>query len=407
MDKKTPQIRFRGFSDDWENRKFGEMYEKVSEKNDMSFKKDKIISVAKMYFKKDISISNKNYLKTYNIFKLGDIAFEGNKNKKFSYGRFVENTIGDGIVSHVFEVFRPIIKYDLFYWKYVINNENLMKNTLRKSTKSSTMMTTLVVKDFLKESILVPNILEQNKIGKALNQLDNLITLHQHKCDNLKSLKASLLQKMFPKDGETTPKIRFNGFSENWEQRKFEDYYKMSAGYAFKCSDYVKNGVKIVNGESIKHGEINTKNFNCLPINYRTKYKEFLVSENDIVVGLNRPITDGSLKIARITKALNHSLLYQRAGKIDYKKTIDHNFTYVLLSKEILKHTLREAIGSDQPFISTSKLNKWQMFLPMNKAETIKIGNYFNKIDNLITLHQRKCDTLKKLKEAMLQKMFV
>ena len=97
------------------------------------------------------------------------------------FGRFVENDIGDGIVSHIFAVFRPIVDYDLYYWKYAIHNESIMRPILSKSTKASTMMHDLVTKDFLNESILVPSVDEQKKIGAYLNDLDNLITLHQYK----------------------------------------------------------------------------------------------------------------------------------------------------------------------------------------------------------------------------------
>lgn len=154
-----------------------------------------------MYFKEDVKESRDDYMRTYNIMRLGDIAFEGNKSKKFSHGRFVENTIGDGIVSHVFDVFRPIMEYDILFWKYLINNENVMGRIMTRCTKASTMMTNLVAKDFLNEKILVPTIDEQRKIGEYFDNLDNLITLHQHKCDLLKELKKYMLQNMFPKEG--------------------------------------------------------------------------------------------------------------------------------------------------------------------------------------------------------------
>lgn len=164
----------------WEQRKFSDLYEKVSNKNDLSYGTDKIISVANMYYKTDSYISDSSYLLSYNIFKLGDIAFEGNKSKDFAHGRFVENTIGNGIVSHVFVVFQPIMKeFDLLFWKYAINNERLMGSILVRSTKASTMMTDLVADDFLKESFLVPCYKEQQRIGQCLHSIDNLITLHQ------------------------------------------------------------------------------------------------------------------------------------------------------------------------------------------------------------------------------------
>ena len=154
------------------------MYEKVNEKNDLSFGADKIISVANMYFKEEVKESND--------VRLGDIAFEGNKSKNFSHGRFVENTIGDGIVSHVFDVFRPVMNYDLLFWKYLINNENVMGRIMTRCTKASTMMTNLVAKDFLNEDILIPTIEEQSKIGECIDKIDHLITLHLRKQDKRK-----------------------------------------------------------------------------------------------------------------------------------------------------------------------------------------------------------------------------
>ena len=177
--ERYPELRFPGFTDAWEQRKFSDLYEKISEKNDLSYSLDKIISVANMYYKSDAKVSNEEYLKTYNIFRYGEIAFEGNKSKDFAYGRFVENTIGDGIISHVFEVFRPISKYDIYFWKYYINYEPIMGKVLSRCTKKTTMMTNLVAKDFLKETVLVPTLAEQKQIGTLLNALDKSITLHQ------------------------------------------------------------------------------------------------------------------------------------------------------------------------------------------------------------------------------------
>ena len=172
----VPEIRFAGFTDPWEQRKFGELYRPVSEKNDVSFGRDKAISVANMYFNPAVYVTEDSYLATYNVMRLGDIAFEGNRSKRFAHGRFVENTIGDGIVSHVFKVFRHVgDNYDLSYWKHAINNEKLM----------------------LEELTLVPSLNEQRAIGAAIDSIDNLITLHQRKLELLQNIKKSLLDKMF------------------------------------------------------------------------------------------------------------------------------------------------------------------------------------------------------------------
>lgn len=193
----TPRVRFKGFEGEWEKVQFSELYEPSSIKN-KTFGADKIISVANMYFKPVSYISDEEYLKSYNVMNLGDIAFEGNKSKDYAHGRFVENTIGDGIVSHVFIVLKPISKqYDLQFWKYLINYERIMGPILLRSTKHSTMMTDLVVSDFLKESVLVPSYEEQIEIGKILSSLDRQITLHTQRLEKLKQIKTACLDEMF------------------------------------------------------------------------------------------------------------------------------------------------------------------------------------------------------------------
>ena len=195
--EKVPKFRFSGFTDDWEQRKLGEIYARSGEKNDGSVGIDRNITVATMQFKDDVKVSTTEYLKTYYTFNVGDIAFEGHQSKEFRFGRFVENDIGNGIVSHIFAVFRPIVEYDLKFWKYAINNERLMQRVLSRSTKASTMMHDLVTDDFLNESFLVPTIEEQRKIGDYFSHLDHLITLHQRKLEKLKIIKKSFLEKMF------------------------------------------------------------------------------------------------------------------------------------------------------------------------------------------------------------------
>ena len=202
------------------------------------------------------------------------------------------------------------------------------------------------------------------------------------------------------------PKLRFPGFTEDWEQRKFGELFILKSGVAFKLSEYTKTGIPIINGESIKAGKISLEKINYLPNEYQYKYQECLLFPGDIVLGLNRPIIDGTLKISRIPADIKKSLLYQRAGKIIFKVNMDENFTYQLLSKEVLTFTKKEAVVSDQPFITTTKLNKWDLYFPVKDKERRNIGSLFNNIDNIITLHQRKLNNLKLKKKALLQKLF-
>ena len=190
----VPEWRFPGFTSDWERRKFSELYYQVAQKNDLTYGIDDNITVASMQYKNEIKVTAEEYLKTYNVFLVGDIAFEGHRSKEFRFGRFVENDIGNGIVSHIFVVFRPKKEYDLKFWKYAINNEHLMRPILSRCTKASAMMNDLVTKDFLREYFFVPSIGEQRIIGTTLSIIEKLITLHQRKCDEEKQKKKSLMQ---------------------------------------------------------------------------------------------------------------------------------------------------------------------------------------------------------------------
>ncbi|MEE6682070.1 restriction endonuclease subunit S [Pediococcus pentosaceus] len=195
--KDIPRVRFTDFTNRWKQRKLNNLYKSVNEKNDLTLTKDRIISVAKMQWGKALIESTDKYMRTYNVMRIGDIAFEGNKSKFFKYGRLVENTIGDGLISHVFVVFRLLKKMNLSYWKYFIHDENIMHNVLRMSTTKATMMTNPVTKDFLKQQIFVPNKSEQQKIGELLDFLSSKIKLSEQELNNFEHSKKALLQKMF------------------------------------------------------------------------------------------------------------------------------------------------------------------------------------------------------------------
>ena len=201
MTNKVPNIRFKGFTDDWEQRKLSELYNKNTEKNEELISYDKTISIATMTYKNGGNGASDKSLKAYKVLRVGDLAFEGHTNKKFKYGRFVLNDIGTGIMSPRFSTLRPIQCMPISFWKYYIHYEPIMQKILVNSTKAGTMMNELVIPEFLKQSILVPSMNEQKKIGEYFSNLDHLLTLHQRKCEQLKELKKFMLQNMFPKKG--------------------------------------------------------------------------------------------------------------------------------------------------------------------------------------------------------------
>lgn len=194
---KIPEIRFEGFADDWEQRKFSDLYAPLVERNSDLLPYNKTFSVATMTYKTDGNGAADSSLANYKRLRTGDIAFEGHTSKSFRYGRFVLNDVGDGIMSPRFSALRPLTQMPTNFWKYYIHYEPIMRKVLVASTKAGTMMNELVIDEFLKSSVLVPSIEEQTRIGGILKNIDNLITLHQRKLEKLKSFKKSLLEKLF------------------------------------------------------------------------------------------------------------------------------------------------------------------------------------------------------------------
>ena len=196
--EKIPELRFAGFADDWEQRRLGDIFKKDTQKNkDLEFHSDSVISVAKMKLSPPSAKSSDEYMKTYNKIRKGNVAFEGHTNDEFPNGRFVLNDCQDGIVSHIYDVYSAVDEYNNEFMKRYINNPDVMRKILINATSSARMMKSLNSIEFLKQSILLPILSEQQKIGKFFYQLDNTITLHQRKLDLLKEQKKGFLQKMF------------------------------------------------------------------------------------------------------------------------------------------------------------------------------------------------------------------
>ncbi|MBJ7697718.1 restriction endonuclease subunit S [Weissella confusa] len=195
---KVPELRFAGFADDWEERKFGDEFKKVNERNNGSFGREHWISVANMYFQDPEKVQSNNIdTRTY-VMRIGDMAFEGNKSSKFKYGRFVVNDIGNGVVSELFPIYRHNNEYDNSYWKNAIQIERIMAPIFAKAiTSSGVSSNKLDNNHFLNQKICIPPLKEQQKIGSFFKQLDNTIALHQRKLDLLKEQKKGFLQKMF------------------------------------------------------------------------------------------------------------------------------------------------------------------------------------------------------------------
>ena len=413
--RRVPKLRFPGFTEDWEQRKLSQITVRVTRKNGNQSDLPLTISAQdglvdqRKYFNRQVASRD---MTNYYLIKKGEFAYNKSYSEGYPFGAVKRLDYYDiGALSTLyilFEITDKNISSDFLVSYYMTHlwYKEVSKRAAEGARNHGLL--NISTEDFFNSELNIPNsIEEQVKIGNLIKQFDKFITLHQRKLNNLKLKKKALLQKLFPKNEERYPELRFPGFTDAWEQRKFGELFILKSGVAFKLSEYTKTGIPIINGESIKAGKISLEKINYLPNEYQYKYQECLLFPGDIVLGLNRPIIDGTLKISRIPADIKKSLLYQRAGKIIFKVNMDENFTYQLLSKEVLTFTKKEAVGSDQPFITTTKLNKWDLYFPVKDKERRNIGSLFNNIDNIITLHQRKLDHLQLQKKALLQQMFV
>ena len=401
--RRVPKLRFPGFTEDWEQRKFGEIYERAGQKNDLTYGIDKIISVANMYFKKDVTVGSEEYLKTYNVFKLGDIAFEGHTNKEYRYGRFVENTIGDGIVSHIFDVFTPKINLDINFWKDLIKYEPIMGPILRRCTKASRMMSNLTTKEFLEEQILCPTLEEQKLIGEFIVSLDKNITLHQRKLDNLKLKKKALLQKLFPKNGERYPELRFPGFTDAWEQRKLDDIAKIKTGGGTPKTanpEYWSGNIPWIQSSDLVEGDIVHVNINKFINNNALKNSAAKLISRDSIALVTRV---GVGKVAVINQEFTTSQDFLSLSDFDGS---DIKFLAYQLYR-LMQENAKVLQGTSIKGITKTELIEQSISIPSSGQEQNLISNVLSKIDSIITLHQRKLDHLQIQKKALLQQMFV
>lgn len=390
----TPNVRFKGFTEDWEQRKLGELYQRNTERNENLIGYDKTISVATMSYKDDGNGASESSLSTYKVLRVGDIAFEGHTNKQFRFGRFVVNDIGTGIMSPRFSTLRPLNEMPVNFWKQYIHSEAVMRRILVNSTKAGTMMNELVIPEFLNQTIMVPSENEQAVIGQYFTNLDHLITLHQQKCDETKEFKKYMLQNMFPQKDEKVPKIRFAGFTGDWEQRKLGDVAEYRNGKAHENEIDDDGEYIVVNSKFVStNGEI--KKF--------SNAQNEPLYENEIAFVLSDVPNGRAIARTFLIEKSGKYTLNQRIAGITPHEDTDPYYLHIKMNRNA--YFLKFDDGNKQTNLSIKDVLNYEDMYP-NYKEQQKIGNYFRSLDHLITLHQQKCAVLKEFKKYMLQNMF-
>ena len=402
-----PEIRFKGYTDEWEQRKLGELYQRNTERNENLIGYDKTISVATMSYKDDGNGASESSLSTYKVIRVGDIAFEGHTNKQFRFGRFVVNDIGTGIMSPRFSTLRPLNEMPVNFWKQYIHSESVMRRILVNSTKAGTMMNELVIPEFLNQTIMVPSENEQAVIGQYFTNIDHLITLHQRKCDEVKSLKKYMLQKMFPQNEQKVPEIRFKGFTEAWEQRKLGDLVDRVTR---KNQDLVSELPLTI---SAQYGLIDQNEFFDKRVASKDVSGYYLIENGEFAYNKSTSTDAPWGAIKRLDRYENGvlSTLYIIFG-IKENNPVDSDFLVSYYSTNLWHKGIHEIAAEGARNhgllnIAPADFFETKLMIPQDIEEQKKIGKYFEELERLITLHQQKCEELKKIKKFMLQKMFV
>ena len=298
--------------------------------------------------------------------------------------------------------YRPTEKFDLDYLAYVLRADSFRKEMTFLAQGISRY--NISKNKVMEVSIPFPNLEEQTMVGRYFSTLDNLITLHQRKCEQTKNLKKYMLQKMFPQNGAKVPEIRFNGFTHDWEQRKLIDYLEVSSEKN-RDNRFTKEDVLSVSGE---YGIVNQIEFQGRSF-AGASVSNYGVVENGDVVYTKSPLKSNPYGIIKTNKGIPGivSTLY---AVYKPKEITDSKFVQIYFELDSrmnsYMHPLVNKGAKNDMKVSAENALKGMVSFP-KKDEQEMISLYFSTLDNLITLHQRQCDELKKMKKYMLQNMFI
>ena len=417
----TPNIRFKGFTDYWEQRKLIDYLEVSSEKNrDNRFTKDDVLSVSGEYgIVNQIEFQGRSFagasVSNYGVVENGDVVYTKSPLKSNPYGIIKTNKGIPGIVSTLYAVYKPKeitdSKFVQIYFELDSRMNSYMHPLVNKGAKNDMKVS---AENALKGMVSFPKKDEQEMISLYFSSLDNLIALHQRKCDETKKLKKFMLQKMFPKKDAKKPEIRFAGFTDDWEQRKLGEILIGLQNNTLSRADLSnETGVakNVHYGDVlIKFGEVLDVSKEKLPMisdeSILSKYKSSFLQNGDVIVA--DTAEDSTVGKCSEIAGLNDEIVLSGLHTIPYRpieKFASGYLGYYLNSSAYHNQLIPLMQGIKVTSISKSAMQDTDIVYPKSMEEQGKIGDYFQSLDNLITLHQRKCDELK-FKKYMLQNMF-
>lgn len=406
-----PEIRFNGYTDAWEQRKLSECagfrrgsfpqpygnkdwydgegaqpFVQVADvSSDMKLVDDTKQKISKLAQPMSVFAEKGSVLVTLQG-SIGRVAIT-------QYGAYVDRTV------LIFDKYNDDINKK--FWAYIIK-EKFVEEARKAPGGTIKTITKEALSDF---DLMLPCYEEQSKLAEFLLNLDNLITLHQRKCDEIKELKKYMLQNMFPQKGEKVPRIRFNGYTDDWEQRKLGELGSLKNGMNFS-KDAMGHGYAFVNLQNIfENNVVDGKSLGLAEASEK-QLLEYSLQIGDVLFVRSSVKLEGVGEAALVAEPLEHTTYSGFIIRFRDEYGLNNDFKkFVFATKKVRNQIMSQATNSANKNINQSVLENLTLEIP-SKDEQKQIGEYFSTLDNLITLHQRKCDELKELKKYMLQKMF-
>ena len=411
--KVVPNVRFKGFTDDWKQRKLGKMMNITSVKR--IHQSDWTDSGVRFLRARDIVAASKNEEPDDYLY-ISEEKYEEYSalSGKVDINDLLVTGVGTIGVPYLVENLEPLYFKDgniiwfknknkidgkFLYYSFIGNG---IQSFIKASAGTGTVGT-YTIDTGKKTPIQIPSKEEQRKIGEYLTNIDHLITLHQRKIDKLKNLKKSMLEKMFPKKGSLIPEFRFNGFANAWEQRKLGNVAKFSKGSGYSKGDLIESGTPI-----ILYGRLYTKyetSISEVDTYVEAKDGSVYSKGGEVIVPASGETAEDIARAATVDKS--GVILGGDLNVVSPNEDINSAFLAISISHGNSQRELaKKAQGKSVVHIHNEEIKNLVVPFP-TKAEQNKIVEYFSNLDNLITLHQRKIDKIKNMKKAMLNQMFI
>ena len=401
LSKKSPQLRFKGFTDDWEDRNLKDILREFSTKSKIE-NEYRVLSSTNVGMEfRDGRVSGTSNL-GYKIIKNGDLVLSP---QNLWLGNININNIGTGLVSPSYKTFN-FTDIDSSFIKPQLRTPKMLEEYKNSSTQgASVVRRNLEIDSFYQIKIATPSIKEQEKIGSFFKHLDSTISLHQRKLDLLKEQKKGYLQKMFPKNGEKVPELRFEGFAYDWEERKLSSGLREYTDRVIVEDDKEYYQISVRNnfgGITLRGSKMGNK------IGRKRQAKINLTKYPQTLIFTRQTVEQGG--IGWVDKYCDGAIVTENMPTISLDTSVFSKYflTNLFQTRIFYKNAILDNVegGSAQIAIHESKFLSSTLLFP-NLDEQEKIGQFFKQLDNTITLHQRKLDLLKEQKKGFLQKMFV